>query len=232
VIFSIDDRLFDLFPGLRIGVLVCRVDNTKYGEDILDPALERTRAEFRHGDSRNHPHVSAWRRAFGVLGIPAATYQNSIESLLNRALKGGVFPRVNPLVDLYTAVSLEFLVPVIAHDLSRLDGNIVLGFAKGTEPFSPMEGGEEEIADKEEVVYVDDRSVLTRRWVWRQSSKVRVTAETRSVFMPVDVMEGLSSTLSDEVMERINSYLTENGSGETIYRNTLDRRRSVAEFTV
>jgi hypothetical protein len=46
VIFSVDERLFDAFPGLKIGVLVCGVDNTTYGGDILDPILARIRAGF------------------------------------------------------------------------------------------------------------------------------------------------------------------------------------------
>jgi DNA/RNA-binding domain of Phe-tRNA-synthetase-like protein len=149
---------------------------------------------------------------------------------VRRALKGGVFPRVNPLVDLYNAVSLEFLVPMGGHDISPLDGNIFLGFADGSEPFTPMEGGEEELAEKGEVVYKDDRSVLTRRWVWRQSSKDKVTADTKSVFMPIDVMEGLSPTLTEEVMEGVTAYLRDNGNGEVLYRDILSREKRSAEF--
>jgi len=230
MIFSIDERLFEFFPDLLIGVLVCRADNTKYGEDILEPALARLRAGFGFEKPQDHPNVRVWRQAFNKLGISAAKYQSSIESLVRRALKGGVFPRVNPLVDLYNAVSLEFLVPMGGHDISPLDGNIFLGFADGSEPFTPMEGGEEELAEKGEVVYKDDRSVLTRRWVWRQSSKDKVTADTKSVFMPIDVMEGLSPTLTEEVMEGVTAYLRDNGNGEVLYRDILSREKRSAEF--
>jgi DNA/RNA-binding domain of Phe-tRNA-synthetase-like protein len=232
VIFSIDERLFEFFPGLKIGVLVCRVDNTKYGEDILEPALARIREGFGFEKPQDHPNVRLWRQAFNKLGISAAKYQTSIESLVRRALKGGVFPRVNPLVDLYNAISLEFLVPMGGHDISPLDGNIFLGFADGSEPFTPMEGGEEEPVEKGEVVYKDDRSILTRRWVWRQSNKDKVTADTKSVFMPIDVLEGLPSTLAEEVMERVSAYLRDNGSGEVLYRDILFREKRSAEFAV
>jgi len=232
VIFTIDERLFEVFPGLRIGFLVCRVDNTKYGEDLLEPALARIRTGFGYEKPQDHPHVKAWRQAFNKLGIPAAKYQSSIESLVRRALKGGAFPRVNPLVDLYNAISLEFLVPMGGHDLGPLDGNIFLGFADGNEPFSPMEGGEDEVADKGEVVYKDEKSVLTRRWVWRQSDKDKVTAKTASVFMPIDVMEGLPPNLADDVMKRAGDYLRENGSGQVVYEDILTRQKRSADFTV
>lgn len=232
MIFTIDERLFEVFPGLRIGVLVCRVDNTRYGEDLLEAALARIRTGFGYDKPQDHPNVKAWRQAFNKLGIPAAKYQSSVESLVRRALKGGVFPRVNPLVDLYNAISLEFLVPMGGHDLTPLDGNIFLGFADGNEPFTPMEGGEDEMVEKGEVVYKDDRSVLTRRWVWRQSEKDKVTAKTASVFMPVDVMEGLPPTLAEQVMQRAGDYLRENGSGEVVYRDILTRQKRSAEFII
>jgi len=232
LIFTIDERLFEVFPGLRIGFLVCRVDNTRYGEDLLEAALARIRTGFGYEKPQDHPHVKAWRQAFNKLGISAAKYQSSVESLVRRALKGGAFPRVNPLVDLYNAISLEFLVPMGGHDLKTLDGNIFLGFADGNEPFTPMEGGEDEAADKGEVVYKDERSVLTRRWVWRQSDKDKVTAKTASVFMPIDVMEGLPTNLADDVMKRARDYLRENGSGQVVYEDILTRQKRSARFTV
>jgi DNA/RNA-binding domain of Phe-tRNA-synthetase-like protein len=232
VIFTIDERLFEVFPGLRIGFLVCRVDNTRYGEDLLEPALARIRTGFGYEKPQDHPNVKAWRQAFNKLGISAAKYQSSIESLVRRALKGGAFPRVNPLVDLYNAISLEFLVPMGGHDLRPLDGNIFLGFADGNEPFSPMEGGEDEVADQGEVVYKDEKSVLTRRWVWRQTDKDKVTAKTSSVFMPIDVMEGLTPTLAEDVMKRTGDYLRENGSGQVVYEDILTRQKRSADFTL
>ncbi len=232
MIFTVDERLFEVFPDLRIGVLVCRVDNTKYGEDLLEPALAGIHTAFGYEKPQDHPNIKAWRQAFNKVGISAAKYQSSIESLARRALKGGAFPRVNPLVDLYNAISLEFLVPIGGHDLAPLDGNIFLGFADGNEPFTPMEGGEDEVAEKGEVVYKDERSVLTRKWVWRQSNKDKVTAGTRSVFMPIDVMEGLPRTLVEDVMERVGGYLRENKSGEVVFRDILTREKRSAEFIV
>jgi len=82
------------------------------------------------------------------------------------------------------------------------------------------------------VVYRDERSVLTRRWVWRQSNKDKVTAKTSSVFMPIDVMEGLPRTLTEDMMERVSAYLRENRSGEVVYRDILTREKRSANFVV
>jgi|WetSurMetagenome_2_1015567.scaffolds.fasta_scaffold21173_2 DNA/RNA-binding domain of Phe-tRNA-synthetase-like protein len=231
MIFSVEDRLFEYFPGLVLGVLAVKIDNTRYGDDILESSLTRVRAAFANQGIEEHPHVQMWRDAFAKVGMSDGPYKSSIESLLLQALRGGVFPRVNPLVDLYTAVSLEFLVPVGGHDISALDGDIRLGFAKGSEPFTPMEGGEDEVAEPGEVIYRDDHSVLTRGWVWRQSNKDRVSTDSTSVFMPVDILDGLSLATAEDVTDRIITYLHENRIGEVVYRDILTRRKILAEFT-
>jgi DNA/RNA-binding domain of Phe-tRNA-synthetase-like protein len=232
MIFSIEDRLFEAFPGLTLGLLIAKIDNTRYGEDILEPVLARTRKALSADQIEAHPNVKAWREAFAKIGMSGGPYQSSIESLLLRALGGGVFPRVNPLVDLCTAISLDSLVPVGAHDIHPLDGNVALAFAKGDEPFTPMEGGEDEVAAPGEVVYKDDRSVLTRGWIWRQSNKDRVTAATTSVLIPVDVIEDLPSSLAGEVIGQVIGYLEKNHAGQVIFTDILTKQKTFTEFTV
>jgi DNA/RNA-binding domain of Phe-tRNA-synthetase-like protein len=230
MIFSVERRLFELFPALAIGVLILRVENTRYGDDMLEATLEHLRTSFTHDKPQDHPHVQAWRQAFGKLGIAPSKYYSSVEALLRRALKGGPFPRVNPIVDLYNAISLELLVPMGGHDLHPIEGDIFLGFSSGGERFTPMDGGEEEVVGAGEVVYKDTSDVLTRRWVWRQSSKDKVTPETRSLFMPVDLMEGVAAGTFDAAAGRITSYLDTHGIGRVVHRDLLTKERNVTEF--
>jgi DNA/RNA-binding domain of Phe-tRNA-synthetase-like protein len=230
--FAIDKRLFDLFPGLSVGMLVCEIDNTKYGDDLLDPILERLRTNFPYEKAQDHPHIKAWRQAFTKVGISASKYPSSIEALLRRVLKGGPFPRVNPIVDLYNAFSLDYLVPVGGHDLAPLEKNIFLGFADGGEPFTPMEGGDPETAEKGEVVYKDEKDVLTRRWVWRQSNKDKVTPRTKHVFMPIDIMEGVDVALCHEIMERIDARLARDTIGSIIHKDVITASHPATEFRI
>lgn len=232
MLFSVDERLLDLFPGLAVGVLICHVDNTRYGDDRLESILDRIRSSFPYDKPQEHPHIKAWRQAFGKVNISPAKYPSSVESLLRRALKGGPFPRVNPMVDLYNAMSLEFLVPIGGHDLASLEGAIFLGLAQGGEPFTPMEGGDPETAEKGEVVYKDSRDVLTRRWVWRQSNKDKVTPQTRSVFIPIDIMEGIDVRLCDTIMDSITAQLARHGNGTVIHRDVVTAAHRTTEFQI
>jgi DNA/RNA-binding domain of Phe-tRNA-synthetase-like protein len=231
MIFSIDEGIFSLFPSLKIGVLVGKIDNTKYGEDRLEEVLDDVKIHFSFERPQDHPNIKAWREAFKKLGVPTSKYQSSIESLLKRALKGGPFPRINPLVDLYNAVSLRRLVPIGGHALDPIDGNISLCFAEGKETFIPMDLGEQEIVEKGEVIYRDDKEVLTRRWVWRQSNKDKVLNETTYVFIPVDVMEGLPDWLCQSVINDMEESIIKNGYGKIIHKDILTKEKLQTEFS-
>ncbi len=230
MIFTIDDGIFRIFPSLKIGVLVGKIDNTKYGEDRLEETLNDIKNHFSFERPQDQPNIKAWREAFRKLGVSASKYQSSVESLLKRALKGGPFPRINPLVDLYNVISLKRLVPIGGHALDPIEGNIYLCFAEGKETFVPMDLGEQETADKGEVIYRDDKDVLTRRWVWRQSNKDKVLNETTHVFIPIDVMEGLPDGLCESTMKDMEENIIKNGYGKIIHRDILTKDKLRTEF--
>jgi DNA/RNA-binding domain of Phe-tRNA-synthetase-like protein len=227
---SVDERLFHLFPFLKIGILVCDINNTLYGEDKLEAIIESTREHFPYESPEEHPHVRVWGDAFDKLGIPGILYRSSVETLLRLALKGGPFPRISPVVDLYHAVSLKYVVPLAGHDMGCLSGDIALTFAEGTEVFVPMDTGDQEVVDKGEVVYKDRREVLTRGWVWRRSNKDKVVAETTHILITADVMEGLPEGLCDEVLNEMAKSVKDIGIGNVLQRDILTFEKKSTEF--
>jgi len=230
--FSVDGRLFEIFPGLKIGVLIAKIENRSYGDDKLELIIEDFRRNFHYERPQEHPHIKAWRDAFNKVGITASKYYSSIESLVRRILKGGPFPRINPVVDLYNAISLKYLVPMGCHGLHHIDGNIMLCFANGGEPFIPIEGGEIERAEKDEVVYKDDSEILTRRWVWRQSHKGKIEVDTTEVFIPIDVLEGLPEGIPEYIMSDLESAINENCYGEVIHKDIITKEKRETIFSI
>lgn len=56
--------------------------------------------------------------------------------------KTGVLPEINPIVDLYNAVSILYAVPVGGENLDAYVGEPCLTVADGTESFETMANGE------------------------------------------------------------------------------------------
>ncbi|MEZ4529653.1 MAG: phenylalanine--tRNA ligase beta subunit-related protein [Thermomicrobiales bacterium] len=64
-------------------------------------------------------------------------YRSSIEAMLRSAQSGRLRP-INPLVDLYNAISLRHLLPVGGEDLAAIVGDVRLTRAQGDEEFTPL----------------------------------------------------------------------------------------------
>lgn len=233
MLFSIQKELFDLLPELTIGVMVATgVDNTRPSPEIeqrLVQSIEDLRRGFSAEKVQEHPRIKPWRTAFAKLGLSGSKFPSSIESMARRVLRGDPFPRINALVDLYNNVSLEHLVPMGGHDLDTLEGKIVLGFAEGWEPFTPMGGGERMTVPKGELVYRDDREVLTRNWVWRQCDKDKTTEKTRNIFIPIDVLGEVGRARADYIIHEL-SELIPRLLGGSIFSAVLNREKTSVEF--
>jgi len=231
--FSIQKELFDLLPDLTIAMVVARgLDNTHPSGEIdqlLQQAIEALKKNFVGDKAQDHPRIKPWRTAFAKLGISGSKFPSSVESMARRILKGDPFPRINPLVDLYNSVSLRHLIPMGGHDLDTLQGNIYLRFAEGWEPFTPMGGGERAAVPKGELVYRDDREVLTRNWVWRQCEKDKATEKTRNIFIPIDVLGEAGSALAGEIIGQLSESIPK-FLGGTLYSAILNRENSSVEL--
>jgi len=235
MLFSIEKELFDTLPDLTIGMVVAKgVDNTHSSQeidDLLSHAVEEMKKNFVGDKAQEHPRIKPWRTAFTKLGISGSKFPSSIESMARRVLKGDPFPKINPLVDLYNSVSLRFLVPMGGHDLDTLEGNIHLRFTEGWEPFTPMGGGETVTVPKGELVYRDDREVLTRNWVWRQCEKDKATEKTKNIFIPIDVLGEVGRERANEIILEL-SQLIPRYLGGALFSATLTSEKSSIEFQI
>jgi DNA/RNA-binding domain of Phe-tRNA-synthetase-like protein len=233
--FSIQKEIFDILPDLTIGMVVAKgVDNThpsKEIDDLLAKAVEEVKKNFVGDKAQEHPRIKPWRTAFSKLGISGSKFPSSIESMARRILKGDPFPKINPLVDLYNSISLRFLVPMGGHDLDTLEGNIHLRFTEGWEPFTPMGGGETITMPKGELVYRDDREVLTRNWVWRQCEKDKTTEKTKNIFIPMDVLGEVGRGRADEIILEL-SQLIPRYLGGTLFPAILTSDKPSIEFQI
>ena len=153
----------------------------------LAEAVESCTAALEGVAIKQAPEIVPYREAFRALGINPNKCPCSIEALLTRIAKGKGMPSINPLVDFGNAVSLRHRIPIGAHDMATFrDGVLEVRPARDGDRFNPFGGGEAEIPDPGEIVYVSGGEVRTRRWTWRQSEIGKITDATDSLLFPVD----------------------------------------------
>ena len=194
--FRIDSRLFDRFPTACIGLVVAYdVDNSLPHPEItelLRHAEAQVRDRFAATDVRSCPAFTIWHEMFAQLGMSANRFKISVEALTSRVLKGSQLPDLSPAVDLANAISLNYSLPLGAHDIDEPHGDIVVGPARDGAMFTPFGSEASEPVDLDEIVYADDREVRTRRWVWRQNEHSKVTRTTRTMLFPIDCWVGVN----------------------------------------
>lgn len=198
--FKIDDEIFARFPGLNVGVFVAKyIDNKGVNDEIMG-LIRGKEAEIRanfDGETLSlDPKIDAWRKAYSSFGAKPKKYKCSVENLYRMILDGVDLKHINKVVDVYNYISIKYMIPAGGDDIDKVDGDIRLKFASGTEKFVQLNSSETSNPKEGEVVYADDVEVLCRRWNFRECDKTKMREDTQNVVL---VVEGLLPFNKEEV---------------------------------
>ena len=192
---SIDQVIWDKFPHLKVGVLVLEgVDNSVSNHEILEflrKCEHNCKNKYAQTDLANIEKLSDWREAYRSFGYKPSKAKSSCEALLRRAVADKQLPDINPIVNLYNAISLKHTLPAGADDSVQLTGQLRLTLAKGDETFVMLGSAEKESPLEGEVIYRDDVEVTTKAWNYRECDKSKITPETKNACL---IIEGLEHT--------------------------------------
>jgi DNA/RNA-binding domain of Phe-tRNA-synthetase-like protein len=208
VFLRVDPRVEERFPG--IGALKVEVEGVKVEgrnpevERLKEETAKRVRGRYDLPSLKEVRAVRAYRDFMWRLGIDPTKIRPSAEALVRRILLGKSFPTINTLVDLYNVVSVRFLISIGAFDLDRLEGELLLRFAKEGEEFLGI-GMEKPLRLGGEVVVADERKVVAI-YPYRDSELTKVTEETSRVLFLLCGVPGIEREIlrkAGEELERL-----------------------------
>jgi len=223
--FKINKEIFGKYPELVVGVVVAHgISNEGESKEVLDLTIEKEKEikeNFETETLSQNPKIACWRAAFSAFGAKPKEYKCSVENLCRMILKDIELRHINKIVDIYNYISIKHMVPVGGDDIDKIDGDIVLTLADGTETFQQLNSEEIKNPKPEEVVYCDEKEVLCRRWNWRECDKSKMTETTKNVML---VVEGLPPVGQQEVEGIIDELaeLVEKYCGGDISKNVLN----------
>jgi DNA/RNA-binding domain of Phe-tRNA-synthetase-like protein len=215
----IGQDVLELFPEALIGVVRVRAcDNSGAHPEIealLRRAEERARAAFAGAALAEEPRIACWREAYRKFGASPKKSPSSIENLLRRVAKGEALRPINPLVDLYNAVSLERVLPAGGEDLGKVQGDVVLCRAGEAEPPVLLLGeGEARPPHPGEVIYRDDLSAICRRWNWKEADRTKLTAATRNAVLVIEALPPIPRDELEQALSDLAARVTRFCGGE------------------
>lgn len=189
---SIDPRLADIAPGFRaLSILVEATPITH--PEVAPAALAQACQQMLNDDVPwANAHLSDWDEVFKAFGAKPKRTPCSASALRKRVLKDGSLPSLDPVVDIYNAVSIRYAIPVGGENFSAYSGAPRLTLADGSEPFDTFKEGQPMVEHPEpgEVIWRDGLGVTCRRWNWRQGIRTRLDSQAQSMWF---ILESLPS---------------------------------------
>ncbi|MCE9992907.1 B3/4 domain-containing protein [Enterobacter asburiae] len=208
---SIDPRLAGIAPGFRALSIVVEAAPITHSE-VAPAALAHACQQVLNDDLPwAQAHLDAWDEVFKAFGAKPKRTPCSASALRKRVLKDGSLPPLDPVVDIYNAISIRYAIPVGGENLAAYSGAPRLTIAEGSEPFDTVKEGQPavEYPDAGEVIWRDDIGVTCRRWNWRQGVRTRLDSQAQRMWfileslpaMPLDALEEAGKELVDNLQK-------------------------------
>ncbi|MBV4431128.1 B3/4 domain-containing protein [Clostridium tyrobutyricum] len=191
--FVIEDDFWGLFPGARIGVVVCHgIDNSikdeKQYKNMIDNSEKEALKYLENVEFSSNEVIKVWREAFQKFKTKKGA-RSSIEALLKRVDKGNHIGTINPLVDIYNSISLTYALPCGGEDMDKFAGDIRLTKAVGDESFITLGTDESAPPYEGEIVYKDNEGAICRCFNWRESVRTMLTENTKNAFLCIELVD-------------------------------------------
>lgn len=218
--FRMEEDFFEIFPEAKVGILVCsgidnRIkDDERYVKYLEDSAVAASK-HIENPEFIQNPVIRKWRDAFYKFKTKKGA-RCSVEALLKRVSKGGGIGSINPLVDIYNGISLQYGVPVGGEDIDKFTGDIRLTVATGDEEFITLGSDKSEPPYAGEVVYKDDGGAICRCFNWRESVRTMLTEDTKNAFMCIETVSEDDDQVLNEALDRLKDMIEGELSGECV----------------
>lgn len=233
--FVIENSFWEIFPEAKIGVLIAeglnnRVEEPEKYVDLLRAAETNAKQYVTDPVLSQNPAVAVWREAFLKFKTKKGA-RASIEALLKRVQKNDHLPTINPLVDLYNTISLNYGLPCGGEDIDTFVGDLRLKVAEGGESFVTLGSEEDAPALAGEVIYADDAGAVCRCWNWRESVRTMLREDTTRAFLCIELVD---RSREDEFLQALDELrsLVEEHLGAQVKVNVLDRENPKTDLTL
>ncbi|URN98725.1 B3/4 domain-containing protein [Leclercia adecarboxylata] len=221
---SIDPRLAGIAPGFRalsIVVEAAPITSPEVAPAVLVQACKQLLSDdVDWADA----HLAAWDEVFKAFGAKPKRTPCSASALRKRALKDGTLPSLDPVVDIYNAVSIRYAIPVGGENLAAYTGAPRLTLADGSETFDTLKEGQPVVEHPEagEVVWRDDLGVTCRRWNWRQGVRTRLDSDAQTMWFILESLPAMPLTALEAAGDELVGHLQRLMPGATAQVQLLE----------
>lgn len=220
---SIDPSVSALAPdftALSILVQAAPVLRPQVGKEALVQACrDMLQDDFPWAEA----HLTQWTEMFKHFGAKPKRTPCSADALRKRVQRDGSMAAIDPIVDLYNAVSIRFAIPVGGENVAAYVGNPRLTRADGSELFDVYKEGvlSHEFPEPGEVVWRDDAGVTCRRWNWRQGVRTGLSIEQTQMWFVLERLPAMQLEALQHAGDMLEQGIQQMMPGAIIERSIL-----------
>lgn len=194
--FLISDDFWTLFPDASFGIVLAHNTVNKPKSPEANEAIAQLLADSHNMAKQyltadvlsQNDVIAVWRDAYKKFKTKKGA-RVSIEALLKRVSKGNTVGSINPLVDIYNAVSLMYGLPCGGEDIDTFVGSLRLIKTEGDDHFMALGDTEPDNTLPGEIAYVDDEGAVCRCWNWRDGQRTMLTDDTTNAFLIIECVD-------------------------------------------
>lgn len=232
--FIIERPFWDVFPECEIGVLlISGIDNTEEGckefrGDIvkfLEKSNQEAKKYLTEPVLSQNRVISVWRDAFSKFKTKKGA-RSSIEALLKRIEKGNEVGVINPLVDIYNGISLQFALPCGMEDIDTFKGDLKLTVTNGGNPFLALGDEEIDYTLPGEICYLDDEGAVCRCWNWRDGQRTMLTEDTKNAILVIESVDPVRHKDLEAALDTLSAWIEKVKIGKVNTKVIMDKNNN------
>lgn len=204
----VDNTFWSIFPQAKIYTLIVNGINNHIPDisdnyqTMLNQAEEEAKQYLTARDFKDNIVIAEWREVLTKFKKKKGA-RSSIEALLKRVSQDKTFNPINPLVDIYNSVSLEYAVPCGGEDLDQIAGQMHLGVATGNEDFYPLGAEKSDPPRAGEVIYYDQKGAVCRSLNWRDDKRTMLTEDTTYAILIMEAVTDNQKERADKAIQAL-----------------------------
>lgn len=217
--FKISQEVLEKFPNLIVYIpLIYGFDNTKGREESIKLMREcenSLRKDFHSVEEIiKDPRIASYFDVFKKFGANPLKTKPTHFALAKRVLEGKELPDINPLVNIYNALSIKYLTPFGGEDLNTLYGDFVLDFSDGNEHWKGINEEFGKNPPKGSLIWKDDFDVSTVALNWRQCERTKLSETSVSGYFIMDGFADINESNIQTASKEFVDIVTKIAGGE------------------
>jgi DNA/RNA-binding domain of Phe-tRNA-synthetase-like protein len=216
---KISPDLAESFAGLQALIAYIRGIKVEKSNIELEVFKEKIVKEIKNKYSieslKDVPILRAYRDFFWRVGIDPTKVRPAAEALIRRILGGKSIPSINNVVDAYNLASIKTEIALAAFDEDKVQGNLIMRFARKGEKFLGIGMKEPKELQGREIVVSDDVK-LVAIYPYRDADESKLNEKTRNVLLMVCGVPGISKESLITAKNIAVEYITKFCGGRSI----------------